>query len=117
MVNVGVMGTGYVGLVHGAVLSSYGFRVTCMDVYEAKIDRLNQGISPIYEPGLEELLHSGLRNGNLSFTTSAQQVVQSSDILFIAVGTPAKEDGSADLSYVRGFIRPSMVPILPSRRK
>lgn len=105
MVNVGVMGTGYVGLVHGAVLSSYGFRVTCMDVDEAKIDRLNQGISPIYEPGLEELLQSGLRNGNLSFTTSAQQVVQSSDILFIAVGTPAKEDGSADLSYVRKVVQ------------
>ncbi|CAM3093316.1 UDP-glucose/GDP-mannose dehydrogenase family protein [Paenibacillus lupini] len=100
MVNVGVMGTGYVGLVHGAVLSSYGFRVTCMDVDEHKIERLNQGISPIYEPGLEELLHEGLEKGTLSFTTSAQQVVQSSDVLFIAVGTPAKEDGSADLSYV-----------------
>jgi nucleotide sugar dehydrogenase len=100
MVNVGVMGTGYVGLVHGAVLSSYGFRVTCMDVDEQKIERLNQGISPIYEPGLEQLLQNGLRGGNLFFTTSAQQVVQTSDVLFIAVGTPAKEDGSADLSYV-----------------
>ncbi|GLX68708.1 UDP-glucose dehydrogenase family protein [Paenibacillus glycanilyticus] len=100
MVNVGVMGTGYVGLVHGAVLSSYGFRVTCMDVDEHKIERLNQGFSPIYEPGLEELLQSGIRKGTLTFTTNAQQVVQSSDVLFIAVGTPAKEDGSADLTYV-----------------
>ncbi|TCM91091.1 UDPglucose 6-dehydrogenase [Paenibacillus sp. BK033] len=100
MVNVGVMGTGYVGLVHGAVLSNYGFRVTCMDVDEQKIERLNQGLSPIYEPGLDELLQSGLRAGNLVFTASAQQVVQTSDVLFIAVGTPAKEDGSADLSHV-----------------
>lgn len=99
--NIGIMGTGYVGLVHGATLAGYGFQVTCMDVDENKIDRLNRGLSPIYEPGLAELLESGIGSGKLAFTTSAKQVVQSSDVIFIAVGTPAKEDGGADLSYVK----------------
>ncbi|MBM7568620.1 nucleotide sugar dehydrogenase [Paenibacillus sacheonensis] len=102
---IGIMGTGYVGLVHGAVLSSYGFPVTCMDVDAAKIERLADGISPIYEPGLDELLASGLRDGTLSFTTNAKQAIQSSDVIFIAVGTPAKEDGSANLSYVQEVVQ------------
>ncbi|WP_208607681.1 UDP-glucose dehydrogenase family protein [Paenibacillus pectinilyticus] len=99
------MGTGYVGLVHGAVLSSYGFQVTCMDVDVDKIKHLQDGNSPIYEPGLEELLRHSLRDGLLTFTTSPQQVIQESDVIFIAVGTPAKEDGGADLSYVRDVIQ------------
>ncbi|QHW35041.1 UDP-glucose/GDP-mannose dehydrogenase family protein [Paenibacillus rhizovicinus] len=97
---IGIMGTGYVGLVHGAVLSSYGFPVTCMDVDAEKIDRLAAGISPIYEPDLDELLTGGIEAGTLSFTTSAEEVVQSSDVIFIAVGTPAMDDGSANLTYV-----------------
>ncbi|PWV92055.1 UDPglucose 6-dehydrogenase [Paenibacillus cellulosilyticus] len=103
--NIGIMGTGYVGLVHGAVLSSYGFNVTCMDVDEHKIKQLAAGISPIYEPGLEQLIQRGIESGTLSFTSNAQQVVQTSDVIFIAVGTPSKKDGSADLSYVRSVVQ------------
>ncbi|NBD25696.1 nucleotide sugar dehydrogenase [Paenibacillus sp. T1] len=97
---IGIMGTGYVGLVHGAVLAGNGFQVTCMDVDADKIKRLTDGITPLYEPGLDELLERGIREGTLSFTTSAKEVIQSSDVIFIAVGTPAKDDGSANLAYV-----------------
>lgn len=99
------MGTGYVGLVHGAVLSSYGFPVTCMDVDADKINRLKNGISPIFEPGLESLLADGIARGTLSFTTSARETIQSSEVIFIAVGTPAKDDGSSDLSYVQEVVQ------------
>ncbi|WP_192043418.1 UDP-glucose dehydrogenase family protein [Paenibacillus lycopersici] len=105
MVKIGIIGTGYVGLVHGAVLSSYGFAVTCMDVDAEKIGRLSEGRSPLYEPGLDELLTGGIDAGTLSFTTSAEEAIQSSDVIFIAVGTPSREDGSADLSYVREATR------------
>ncbi|WP_218031449.1 UDP-glucose dehydrogenase family protein [Paenibacillus kobensis] len=101
MITIGIIGTGYVGLVHGAVLAHYGFQVTCMDVDDYKITRLREGESPIYEPGLDKLLKEGLQSGALSFTTSAEQVVHNSDVIFIAVGTPSKMDGSADLRYVR----------------
>ncbi|WP_224753220.1 UDP-glucose dehydrogenase family protein [Paenibacillus terricola] len=103
--NIGIMGTGYVGLVHGAVLSSYGFNVSCMDVDEHKIKQLSAGVSPIYEPELEQLIQRGIAGGTLSFTSDAQQVVQMSDVIFIAVGTPSKKDGSADLSYVQGVVQ------------
>ncbi len=99
------MGTGYVGLVHGAALSGYGFNVSCMDVDEKKIAGLKRGISPIYEPGLDALLDNGIRSGKLTFTTSAREVVESSDVIFIAVGTPAREDGAADLSYVMDAVQ------------
>ncbi|SFJ83581.1 UDPglucose 6-dehydrogenase [Paenibacillus sp. UNC496MF] len=105
MVKIGVMGTGYVGLVHGAVLAGHGFRATCMDVDAGKIGRLSRGQSPIYEPGLDELLAAGLRAGTLSFTASAKDVIRGSDVLFIAVGTPAKEDGSANLDHVQDVVQ------------
>ncbi|GMK38439.1 UDP-glucose 6-dehydrogenase [Paenibacillus sp. CCS19] len=103
--NIGIMGTGYVGLVHGAVLASYGFNVSCMDVDEHKINQLTAGVPSIYEPDLEQLIQRGIAGGTLSFTSDAQQVVQSSDVIFIAVGTPSKKDGSADLSYVKGVVQ------------
>lgn len=103
--NIGIMGTGYVGLVHGAVLSRYGFNVTCMDVDEHKIKQLAAGVSPIYEPDLEQLIQEGIARGTLSFTSNAQQVVQTSDVIFIAVGTPSKKDGSADLSFVQSVVQ------------
>lgn len=98
--NIGVVGTGYVGLVQGVVLAEFGLNVICMDVIEEKIELLNQGIVPIYEPGLKELMDKNVRAGRLKFTTDMKYTVENTDVLFIAVGTPPKEDGSADLKYV-----------------
>jgi UDPglucose 6-dehydrogenase len=98
--NIGVIGTGYVGLVAGACFSESGNDVICMDVDAAKIARLNRGECPIYEPGLEELIKENLSAGRLSFTTDISQTVTGSEIIFIAVGTPQDQDGSADLRYV-----------------
>lgn len=97
---IGVVGTGYVGLVQGVVLAEFGLDVVCMDVVEEKIERLKNGIVPIYEPGLEELLETNVRNGRLAFTTDLKETVENSDVIFIAVGTPPAEDGSADLRFV-----------------
>lgn len=98
--NISVIGTGYVGLVTGACFAEFGVQVTCMDKDEQRIGALEKGKIPIYEPGLSELVHKGLTDGRLSFTTDLKKAVESSLVIFIAVGTPAKNDGSADLSFV-----------------
>lgn len=95
-----VVGTGYVGLVTGACLSDVGVEVVCVDIDKEKIDGLNQGILPIYEPGLEEIVHRNAQKGRLSFTTTIADEIKEADAIFIAVGTPEGEDGSADLKYV-----------------
>ena len=98
--NVAVIGTGYVGLVIGAGLADSGNDVVCADVDAAKIERLCNGEIPIYEPGLEPLVGRNLAEGRLRFTTDVGQAVQGGDVVFIAVGTPQDEDGSADLRHV-----------------
>ncbi|MCL5019596.1 MAG: UDP-glucose/GDP-mannose dehydrogenase family protein, partial [Patescibacteria group bacterium] len=95
-----VVGTGYVGLVSGACFSEMGNNVVCIDVNFKKIDQLNQNIIPIYEPRLEELVRNNKEGGRLSFSTDIRKGVEGSEIIFIAVGTPTGEDGSADLQYV-----------------
>ena len=95
-----IFGTGYVGLVTGTCLAEVGHQVLCMDVDTAKIEGLQRGEVPIYEPGLEELVASNTASGNLRFTSELSTAVSASDLIFIAVGTPPDEDGSADLSHV-----------------
>lgn len=97
---VTVIGSGYVGLVTGACLSDLGFKVVCLDKDEAKVKMLQEGEVPIYEPGLKELLSRNRMDGRIRFTSDAQDAIDHGDILFIAVGTPAQEDGSADLGHV-----------------
>jgi UDPglucose 6-dehydrogenase len=97
---VTVIGSGYVGLVTGACLSDLGFRVVCLDKDANKVEMLQRGDVPIYEPGLKELLARNHAEGRIRFTTDAQEAIDHGDILFIAVGTPAQEDGSADLGHV-----------------
>ena len=99
---IAVVGTGYVGLVSGTCLAETGVTVTCVDVDASKIDKLNQGGIPIYEPGLAELVIKNRANERLFFTTSLKEALVDADAVFIAVGTPPDEDGSADLSYVIG---------------
>lgn len=102
---IGVVGTGYVGLVQGVILAEFGMDVVCMDVDEEKIRQLRKGTSPIYEPGLEEILKKNIAAKRLDFTTDMQKVVEESEAVFIAVGTPSMEDGSADLHYVQDVAR------------
>jgi UDPglucose 6-dehydrogenase len=97
---VAVVGTGYVGLVAGACLAETGNQVACADIDAAKIERLNRGEIPIYEPGLEPLVERNLREGRISFTTDVAAAVAGAEVIFIAVGTPPGEDGSADLQHV-----------------
>jgi UDPglucose 6-dehydrogenase len=99
-VKVAVFGSGYVGLVTGSCLANVGNNVVCVDVDEAKIARLLKGDIPIYEPGLDQIVLSNVASGQLSFTTDAKQAVEHAEVIFIAVGTPPQEDGSADLQYV-----------------
>src|SRR5688572_2866802 len=99
---IAVVGTGYVGLVAGSCLAETGNTVQCVDIDESKIARLNQGHIPIYEPGLEPLVKRNKEEGRIVFTTDLASAVKASDVIFIAVGTPAGEDGSADLQYVLG---------------
>lgn len=103
--NVAIVGSGYVGLVTGACLSEVGSRVICVDVDNAKIDNLKKGILPIYEPGLEEMVLRNTRENRLSFSTDLAAVIQDVEVVFIAVGTPPNEDGSADLQYVLSVAR------------
>lgn len=106
MVNrISVIGTGYVGLVSGACLSEFGQNVVCMDIDDGKIEKLKKGIIPIYEPGLEDIVKKNYSEGRLKFTTDFKEAVTSADVIFIAVGTPPLEDGSADLQYVLSVAR------------
>jgi len=98
--NICVIGTGYVGLVTGACFAEFGVTVTCVDKDAAKIRQLREGKIPIYEPGLGELVAKGLRSGRLRFTEDLAEAVRASLVLFIAVGTPPRGDGSSDLRYV-----------------
>ncbi len=98
--NICMVGTGYVGLVTGACLADFGMDVTCVDKDQDKIDLLRKGISPIYEPGLEALIHKNEKAGRLRFTTELQGPVERALVIFIAVGTPPKDDGSPDLSFI-----------------
>ena len=102
---ISVVGTGYVGLVSGACLAETGVTVTCVDVNASKIALLNEGDIPIYEPGLAELVAKNRADERLFFTTSMQESLKDADAVFIAVGTPPDEDGSADLKYVLGVAR------------
>ncbi|MEJ2442923.1 MAG: UDP-glucose/GDP-mannose dehydrogenase family protein [Exilibacterium sp.] len=97
---ISIFGTGYVGLVTGACLSQVGHNVCCVDVDAQKIDKLNAGSIPIYEPGLQGIVESSVSTGHLTFTTDAKHAVAHGEVIFIAVGTPPDEDGSADLRYV-----------------
>ncbi len=102
---VSVFGTGYVGLVTGTCLAEVGHQVTCVDIDRAKIEGLEQGRIPIFEPGLEDMVLANHRSGRLNFTTDAASAIASATIVFIAVGTPPDEDGSADLRHVLGVAR------------
>src|SRR6266568_1235016 len=102
---IAVVGTGYVGLVLGACLAENGNDVICVDKDEAKVDTLNRGGIPIYEPGLEEIVRRNDHEERLSFTTDLPSAVRASEIVFIAVGTPQGEDGSADLQHVLAVAR------------
>ena len=98
--HIAVIGTGYVGLVTGACFAEFGVDVTCVDVDAEKIDRLNNGIMPIYEPGLEQLVAKNTQAGRLHFTTDVREAVEQALVIFLAVGTPPKPDGSPDLSFI-----------------
>ncbi len=97
---IAVIGTGYVGLVSGTCFAETGITVTCVDIDQKKIDDLNNGIIPIYEPGLENMVRNNVEKGLLSFNTSLEESIVDCEAVFIAVGTPPGEDGSADLQYV-----------------
>jgi len=97
--HIAVIGTGYVGLVTGACFAEFGVEVTCVDVDTDKIDRLNQGIIPIYEPGLDQIVEKNSKAGRLHFTTDIKSAVEQALVVFLAVGTPPNEDGMPDMSY------------------
>ncbi len=103
--NITVLGTGYVGLVTGACFSEFGVQVTCVDKIEEKIDALNRGEIPIYEPGLEEIVSRNVRGGRLAFSSNSAEAIDRSLVIFIAVGTPASSDGSTDLASIEAVSR------------
>ena len=105
IMKIAVVGTGYVGLVTGTCFAEVGIDVVCIDVNTQKIENLNKGILPIYEPGLEEMVTRNVEKGRLKFSTSLKDSISECDVAFIAVGTPPGEDGSADLKYVIGVAR------------
>ena len=98
--NITVIGSGYVGLVSGTCFAEMGNKVTCVDIDSVKIEKLNNGVIPIFEPGLETMILKNVKNKNLFFTTALTEAIQNTEIAFIAVGTPMGDDGSADLQYV-----------------
>ena len=102
---VAIVGSGYVGLVTGTCFAEVGIDVMCVDIDQKKIENLKNGIIPIYEPGLEEMVHRNTKKGRLQFTTSIAEALEDCEVLFSAVGTPPGEDGSADLQYVLSVAR------------
>ncbi|MDD3130719.1 MAG: UDP-glucose/GDP-mannose dehydrogenase family protein [Bacteroidales bacterium] len=102
---ISIVGTGYVGLVTGACFSEVGIDVTCIDIDEQKIEGLKNGVIPIYEPGLEEMVYRNVEKGRLHFSTNLASTLDGVDVIFSAVGTPPDEDGSADLKYVLDVAR------------
>ncbi|MCL2596839.1 MAG: UDP-glucose/GDP-mannose dehydrogenase family protein [Paludibacter sp.] len=102
---IAVVGTGYVGLVTGACFAEMGIDVTCVDIDATKIEKLKNGVVPIYEPGLDEIIHKNIDAGRLHFTTSLSECLDNVEVVFSAVGTPPDEDGSADLQYVLAVAR------------
>ena len=98
--NIAIVGSGYVGLVSGTCFAEMGNKVTCIDIDLKKIEKLNKGIIPIFEPGLESMVLKNIKNENLFFTTNLSEAIKNTEIVFIAVGTPMGDDGSADLQYV-----------------
>ncbi len=100
MKKITIIGTGYVGLVTGVGMAEFGNKVICSDIDKTKIDNLNTGIIPIYEPGLEEMIKSNIKNGRLSFSSNVKESILKSDVIVIAVGTPEGDDGKADMSFV-----------------
>jgi len=97
---IAIVGTGYVGLVSGTCFAEMGVDVTCVDINQEKIDQLKKGVIPIYEPGLDDMVSRNIQAGRLHFTTQPTDVLNEVEAVFIAVGTPPKKDGSADLKYV-----------------
>ncbi len=102
---VAIVGSGYVGLVTGTCFAEVGIEVTCVDIDQKKIENLKNGIIPIYEPGLEEMVHRNMKKDRLKFTTSIAEALEDCEVIFSAVGTPPDEDGSADLQYVLSVAR------------
>ena len=116
--HIAVIGTGYVGLVTGACFAEFGVDVTCVDVDEEKISRLLKGVMPIYEPGLEHLVLKNTQAGRLRFTTDVKQAIEQALVIFLAVGTPPKPDGSPDLSFVeQASLRASDAAVVSFRRE
>ena len=118
---IAILGTGYVGLSTGVCLSEIGHKVVCIDTDEQKVNTLRKGVSPIYEPGIEQLLIKNATEGRLFFTTSHQEGLYKAEIIIIAVGTPQNEDGSADLSYLEQavedivpYVRSDMIVVIKS---
>ena len=103
--NIAVIGSGYVGLITGACFAEFGLNVTCVDNDEKKIKTLQKGQVPFYEPGLEDLLSKNIKAKRMHFTSNLSEAVESSLVIFIAVGTPPKADGSADMSYVEAVAK------------
>ena len=103
--NITIIGSGYVGLVSGTCFAEMGNRVNCVDIDPVKIEKLNKGIIPIFEPGLENMVLKNVKKNNMLFTTDLSEALQNSEIAFIAVGTPMGDDGSADLQYVLGVAK------------
>lgn len=103
--HIAVIGTGYVGLVTGACFAEFGVEVTCVDVDDNKIARLNEGIIPIYEPGLDKIVEKNTKAGRLHFTTDTKSAIEQALVIFLAVGTPPKEDGSPDMSFYKSVAK------------
>ena len=97
---ISIIGTGYVGLVGGVCMADFGNTVLNVDIDEGKIDKLKCGEIPIYEPGLQDVLDRNVQAGRIKFTTDVEKAIKESEVIFISVGTPPADDGSADLTYV-----------------
>src|SRR4030042_425519 len=98
---ISIIGTGYVGLVTGTCLAEVGHNVTCVDIVKEKVNIINNGKTPVYEPGLEELITKNIAANRMRATTESRKAIVESDVTFICVGTPPKENGDSDLSFVR----------------